>query len=155
MTALLALLPDLGILHGLLPLVLGGGGGLAALTALVPNLRTYAVIGLAVLLAIAIGYGLVERGNYQGEKAARIADAAAAAAAASAKVAEAKKDADAREAALQATLGANRATADIYRDMVANAAPSSCPPSAGAIAASRALGVLLASPHPAGAAATQ
>lgn len=153
MTALAGLVP--AEILSLLPLLAGGGGLATLIAGLLPNLRTYAMIGLAVLLAIAIGYGLLERGNYQSEKAGRIADAAAAQAAADAKVAAAKKDADAREAALQATLGANRATADIYRDMIANAPPSSCPPSAAARAASRGLGVLLADPHPAGGAAAQ
>lgn len=143
---LLGLLPDL---LQWAPHILGGLGGAAGLAGLFTNLRTYALIGLAAVTAGAIGYGLLERGNYQAEKAERIADAAAAAKAASDKIAEAKKEADKREAKLQAEIAANRATADIYREMIANAPPSSYPPSAAARAASRGLSVLLAEPGPA------
>jgi hypothetical protein len=149
--ALLGLLP--AGLVALLPLIFSGGGLATALLGFLPNLRQYAVIGLAVLLGLAVIYGQTEKANYESEKAGRIADAAVAAEAARIKVAEAKKDADAREAQLRADLGANRATADIYRDMIANAPPSSlsCPPTAGDRAASRGLGVLLADPRSAGA----
>jgi hypothetical protein len=73
---LLSWLPDL---LQWLPHLLGGGGVVAAAVAgFSQKLRAWALIGLAVLFAGAIVYGLVERGNYQAEKAGRAADQAAA-----------------------------------------------------------------------------
>jgi hypothetical protein len=71
----LPLLPDL--LHWL-PVISGGGGLAAGLLGLVPNLRTYALIGAAVVLAISVGGLLWYRGSYEAEVAGRIADRAAA-----------------------------------------------------------------------------
>lgn len=68
---LLGLAPDL---LTWLPHLIGGGGLVMALAGLLPAWRTYALIGLAVLLAVAVGYGLLERGNYQAEVAARASD---------------------------------------------------------------------------------
>ncbi len=71
----------LGLAPGLLeylPHILGGLGVGGALLGFLPGLQKYALIGLAVVAALAIGWGLLERGNYQAEKAGRIADAAAA-----------------------------------------------------------------------------
>jgi hypothetical protein len=72
MTWLLGLLPDL--LHWL-P-VITGGGVLAGLLGLAPNLRAYALVGLAVVLAISIGTDLYYRGEWESEKAARAAEGA-------------------------------------------------------------------------------
>lgn len=150
----------LGLLPSLLdwlPEILGGGGALGIVASFLPRLRTYVVPALAVLLAVAVIGLLWFRGEHEACKAGRIADAAAAEKAASDKVAAAKKTSDAKEAELRVELGANRATADIYRDMIANAQPQapSCPPSDAARAASRGLGMLLADPSPAGPAATR
>ncbi len=78
MTFLLGLAP--GLIEWL-PHIIGGSGIVAGLAGLLPAWRTYAMIGLAILLAGAVGYGLLERGNCQAEKAGRIADRAAAQAA--------------------------------------------------------------------------
>lgn len=148
----------LGLLPSLtdwVPEILGGGGALGIVAGFLPRLRTYVVPVLAVLLAVAVIGLLWFRGEHEACKAGRIADAAAAEKAASEKVAAAKKTSDAKEAELRVELGANRATADIYRDMIANAQAPSCPPSGAARAASRGLGVLLSDPSPAGAAATR
>lgn len=80
MVALLGLLPA-GLVT-LLPLIFSGGGLATALLGFLPNLRQYAVIGLAVLLGLALIYGQAEKANYEGEKAARTADRANAEAAA-------------------------------------------------------------------------
>ena len=61
-----------------LPLIFGGGGLATALLGLLPNLRSYALIGLAVLLGLAVIYGQTEKANYESEKAARASDNAAA-----------------------------------------------------------------------------
>ena len=74
MSLLIGLLPD--VLHGL-PEILGGGGAIAAVAGFLPNLRRYAMIGLAIVLALAVVGLLWFRGQYEGEKVARIADRAA------------------------------------------------------------------------------
>lgn len=153
--AALAVLPGLGDVASLLPLLLGGGGLASAVLGLLPNLRTYAMIGLGVLLALSMIGLLWYRDEYESEKAGRIADAAAAQTAADAKIASAKRDADKREATLQIEIAAHRTTADLYRDMITNAPPSTCAPSVGARAASRGLSVLLADPGATGAPAAQ
>lgn len=80
MAVLLGLLP--AGLASLVPLLLGGGGLATALLGFLPNLKTYALIGLAVLLGLAVIYGQTEKANYESEKAARTADRANAEAAA-------------------------------------------------------------------------
>jgi hypothetical protein len=67
----------IGLLPNLLdwlPEVLGGGGAIATVAGLLPNLRRYAMIGLGIVLALAVIGLLWFRGQYEGEKAARIAD---------------------------------------------------------------------------------
>jgi hypothetical protein len=64
-------------LMSVLPLIFGGGLA-TALLGLLPNLRSYALIGLAVLLGLAVIYGQTEKANYESEKAGRAADNAAA-----------------------------------------------------------------------------
>jgi hypothetical protein len=78
--ALLGLLP--AGLVALLPLIFSGGGLATALLGFLPNLRQYAVIGLAVLLGLSVVYGQTEKASYESEKAARTADRANAEAAA-------------------------------------------------------------------------
>lgn len=51
MSFLIGLLPD--VLHRL-PETLGGGGAIAAVASFLPNLRRYAMIGLAIALALAV-----------------------------------------------------------------------------------------------------
>lgn len=67
----------LGLLPGLLewaPHLLGGVGLAGTIAGFVPQLRTWGLIALAVVAVGGIGFGLLERGNYQSEKAARAAD---------------------------------------------------------------------------------
>jgi hypothetical protein len=78
--ALLGLLP--AGLVALLPLIFSGGGLATALLGFLPNLRQYAVIGLAVLLGLSVVYGQTEKANYESERAARVGDRANAEAAA-------------------------------------------------------------------------
>jgi hypothetical protein len=69
----LSLLPDL---MNWLPAI---SGGLAAgLLGVLPTLRTYALIGLAVVMAASVGGLLWYRGSYEAEVAGRAADRAAA-----------------------------------------------------------------------------
>lgn len=131
---LLGLLPDL---LQYAPHILFGGGVLSTITGFLPNLRMYALIGLAVLLAAAVGYGLLERGNYQAEKAGRIADAAAAQAAATKKLAAAKEESDARIVNLQNLLEVRAQTKTVTVDRINNDTPSASPPSDAAVDASR------------------
>lgn len=65
-------------LMSVLPLIFGGGGLATALLGFLPNLRSTALIGLAVLLGLAVIYGQIEKANYESEKAARASDNAAA-----------------------------------------------------------------------------
>lgn len=152
MSLLLGLLPDLLTWA---PHILGGATALGGLAGLFPNLRSYALIGLAIVAAGGIGWGLLERGNYQAEKAGRIADGAAALAKAKEAEAAAKKDADRREAAVAAELSIHRGISADYREMIAHEPPSTCAPSAAARTTSRGVGLLLAEPRPARASAAQ
>jgi hypothetical protein len=151
MSWLLGLLPDL---LQWAPHILGGGGILAAVTGFVPNLRTYAMAGLAILLAAAVGYGLLERGNYQAEKAGRVADAATAQAVALKMVAAAKADSDQTIADLQNLLEVRANTKTVTVDRINNALSSNAPPSAAAVDASRFLRTITSS-RPAGGPTTQ
>jgi hypothetical protein len=128
--------------------LLGGSGVVTGLLGLIPNLQKYVMIGLAVLLALAVGYGLLERGNYEECKAGRIADAAASADEAHKAELKAKADADAREIAMMQDISNHRGIANDYREMIANAPPSTCAPSAAARAASRGARMLLSDPNP-------
>jgi hypothetical protein len=78
LTTLLGLLPALSGLAHVVPVVLGGGGLVSVLLGLVPEWRTYVMIGLAVVALVAAGYGGIEQIKYEREKAGRAADNAAA-----------------------------------------------------------------------------
>ena len=74
MSVLLGLLPSL--LHWL-PHIIGAGGIISGLAALLPSVRRYALIAVGVVLALSVLGLLWYRGEYQSEKAGRIADRAA------------------------------------------------------------------------------
>lgn len=97
----------------------------------------------------------IERGNYQSEKAGRIADAAAARDAADKKLADAKAESDAALAEREQKIASLSTTTTVFVDRIKNAPPSACPPSAAARDASRGAGLLLRPANPTGGPATQ
>ncbi len=124
MSVLLALLP--GLIE-YLPHILTGGGLVATLAGLLPAWRTYSMIGLAVLLAGAVGYGLLERGNYQAEVAARAKDNEAAEQAALQQIERDRQKRAEVDARYQADLSQARQEAS-NRERTIRSAPASAGP---------------------------
>lgn len=119
MAALLALVPA-GLL-GLLPLLTGGGGLVAWLLTFLPGIQKYATIALVVLLGVAVGYGLLERGNYEGEVAARAGDKAAAEHAALVATQAAQALSDELIIAQAANFAVTEKTVTVYQDRIVHA----------------------------------
>ncbi len=143
--AALALLPAVG---GLLPFILGGGGLASLVLGLLPNLRTYAMIGLGIVAALAIGFGLWERGNYESEVAAFSTFKEEQAKAVLAAQQKADALSDKLIVAQAAATAATEKTATTYVDRIIHDAPppAACGPSDAARDGSRAVHDLLANP---------
>ena len=99
-----------------------------------------------IVAALAIGFGLFERGNYEGEKAGRVADALAAQQAADKKIGEAKVASDAALAEREQKIAALSTTTTTYVDRIIHDTPSTCAPSPAARDAARGVRSLLANP---------
>lgn len=99
------------------------------------SVTSYIIAGLAALNLLIGGIGFtayeIERGNYETEKAGRVADAKAAEDAATKKLAQAKAQSDSDLSALQAKLTDQSSTSITYVDRIVHDTPPapSCPPS--------------------------
>lgn len=122
MSFLLGLLPDL---LQWAPHILGGVGLAGTVAGFIPGLQKYALIGLAVVAVGGIGYGLIERGNYQSEKAARATDRANAESAARKAEQHAQTVSDELIIAQAAAMAVTERTVTVYRDRIANAPKTS------------------------------
>lgn len=148
--ALLGLLP--GVL-GVAPALLGGGGLITALLGFIPTLRTYVIPALLVILALAIAVIFYFKSEADGARAAIVQERADAQAAADVAIKKAADSSNQKIVELQNGLAAQGATADYYRELVANAKEpanaAACPPPAVDRDASRFLRAI-ANPSPAG-----